>query len=119
MLEEINIQIENAKKQVAQKHVLEKKLEELKKELYKSEKALNELETNLIKEKRDVDNLNKLTLSNLVSTVMGNKEEKIGKEEQEYIMAKIKYDGCKSEVNSIKSNINDTISSNLMIRCVI
>lgn len=108
MLEQINIQINNAKNEVAKKYVLEKKLNDLKKELHKSEEELNKLENNLRKEKRDIDNLKKLSLSNLMSTVMGNKAEKMEKEEKEYIMAKIQYDSCQSKINSIKSNINDT-----------
>lgn len=111
MLEQINIQINNVKNELARKYVLENKLNELKTELYKWEEELDKLESNLRKEKRDVDKLKKLSLSSLVSTVMGNKEEKLEKEEQEYIMAKIKYDGCKSKVNSIKSDINQITTS--------
>lgn len=111
MIEQINTQINNAKNEVAKKYVLENKLNKLKKELCKSEEELNKLENNLTKEKRDVDNLNTLSLSNLISTVMGNKAEKMEKEEQEYIMAKIQYDSSKSKVSSIKSNINETIKT--------
>ncbi|MGX4599535.1 hypothetical protein [Faecalimicrobium sp. JNUCC 81] len=109
MIEQINTQLNNVKNEVAKKYVLEKKLNDLKKELHKSEEELNKLENNLRREKRDVDNLKTLSLSNLVSTVMGNKAEKMEKEEKEYIMAKIQYDSCQSKVSSIKSNINDTI----------
>ncbi|WP_042273458.1 hypothetical protein [[Clostridium] dakarense] len=108
IIEQINIQINNAKNEVAKKYVLENKLNDLKKELHKSEEELNQLESNLRKEKRDVDKLKTLSLSNLMSTVMGNKAEKMEKEEKEYIMAKIQYDSCQSRVSSIKSSINDT-----------
>ncbi len=108
MLEQINTEINNTKNEVAKKHVLENKLNDLKKELYKSEEELNKLENNLRKEKKDVDKLKTLSLSNLISTVMRNKAEKMEKEEKEYIMAKIQYDSCKSKVSSIKSNIDET-----------
>lgn len=107
MLEQINIQITNAKNEVAKKYVLENKLNELKIELQKAEEELANLENNLKKEKRDVENLKKLSLSNLISTVMGSKPDKMEKEEKEYITAKLQYDKCQSNVNLIKSNIND------------
>lgn len=105
MLDQINKQLDIIKNELAKKHVLEKKLEELKKDLSISEGVLYQLEQELKKEKRDVDNLKKLSLSNIVSTVMGNKDEKIQKEEQEYIMAKIKYDNCQSKVHLITSDM--------------
>lgn len=107
MLEQINIQITNAKNEVAKKYVLQNKLNDLKIELQKAEEELTNLENNLKKEKKDVDNLKKLSLSNLISTAMGSKADKIEKEEKEYLMAKLQYDKCQSNVNLIKSNIND------------
>lgn len=107
MLEQINIKINKVKDELAKKYVLENKLNDLKKELFKGEEELSQLEHSLTKEKRDVDNLKKLSLSNFLSTVKGNKEEKLQKEEQEYIMAKIKYDSCKSRVNLIKADIRE------------
>lgn len=107
MLEQINTKINKVKDELAKKYVLENKLNDLKKELFKGEEELSQLEHSLTKEKRDVDNLKKLSLSNFLSTVKGNKEEKLQKEEQEYIMAKIKYDSCKSRVNLIKADIRE------------
>lgn len=107
MLEQINIKINKVKDELAKKYVLENKLDELKKELFKGEEELSILEDSLSKEKKDVDNLKKLSLSNFLSTVKGNKEEKLQKEEQEYIMSKIKYDSCKSRVNLIKADIRE------------
>ncbi|MGL5692690.1 MAG: hypothetical protein ACRCXA_01340 [Peptostreptococcaceae bacterium] len=110
MLEEINIKLNNAKSEVAKKYVLENKLEDLKKELHKGEMQLRDLEESLRKEKRDVDNLKKVSLSNIMSTVMGNKAEKMEKEEREYVLAKIQYDNCFSKVRMLKSDINNVIS---------
>ena len=109
MLEEINHKINYIKSEVAKKQVLEDKLNDLNKELYKSESELNDLENKLKKEYEDVEKLKKLSLSNILSTIMRNKEERMEKEEKEYLMAKIKYDNCNSKVKLIKSNINNLI----------
>ncbi|MCR8743937.1 hypothetical protein [Romboutsia lituseburensis] len=110
MLDQINIQINNAKNEVAKKYVLENKLNGLKLELKTAEEELTNLENNLRKEKKDVDNLKKLSLSNLIYTVAGNKADKMEKEEKEYVMAKLQYDKCQSNVNLIKSNISNITS---------
>ncbi|MGL5329588.1 MAG: hypothetical protein ACRDD7_09985 [Peptostreptococcaceae bacterium] len=110
MIEQINIKLNNAKSEVAKKYVLENKLENLKNELHKGEAELRNLEESLRKEKKDVDNLKKVSLANIMCTVMGNKAEKMEKEEKEYVFAKIKYDNCFAKVNLLKSDINDVIS---------
>lgn len=107
MLEDINKQINNIKDKVAKKHVLESKLNNLNKQFYKSESELKDLECKLQKELDDVENLKKLSLSSIMSTIMRNKDEKMEKEEKEYLMAKLEYDKCISKVNLLKLNIND------------
>ncbi|WP_122640569.1 MULTISPECIES: hypothetical protein [unclassified Romboutsia] len=107
MLKDINNRIREIKNEVAKKQVLEKKLNELKTDLYKSESDLSDLEYKLKKELNDVEKLKKLSLSSIVSTIMNNKEMKIEKEEKEYITAKIEYDKCNSKVILLKKNISD------------
>ncbi|MDU2198084.1 MAG: hypothetical protein E7E21_06685, partial [Peptostreptococcaceae bacterium] len=71
---------------------------------------LKELEYKLNKEFDDVEKLKKLSLSNIISTIMKNKDEKMEKEEKEYLMAKLEYDQCESKIKSLKVNINTTTS---------
>ena len=55
----------------------------------------------LAKEKCDVDKLHKLSLAALFFETLGNREQKIQKEQQEFLSAKLKYDNCKSSIASI------------------
>ena len=110
MLEDINKQINDIKEEIAQKQVLENKLNDLNKELCKGKEELKELEYKLNKEFDDVEKLKKLSLSNIISTIMKNKDEKMEKEEKEYLMAKLEYDQCESKIKSLKVNINTTTS---------
>lgn len=110
MLEDINKNINDIKEAIAQKQVLENKLNDLNKELCKGKEELKELEYKLNKEFDDVEKLKKLSLSNIISTIMKNKDEKMEKEEKEYLMAKLEYDQCESKIKSLKVNINTTTS---------
>lgn len=114
MLRDINIKINQIKEQVAEKKVLEKKLADLDENLKMHECELRDLEEILNKELNDVEKLKKLSLSSIMSTLMRNKEEKLDKEEKEYLMAKLKYDDCLSRLNSLKnskSRIESRLSS--------
>lgn len=104
MLKDINIKINQIKEQVAEKKVLEEKLDNLEKEFSMYECELRDLEEMLNKELRDVEKLKKLSLSSIMYTIMRNKEEKLEKEEQEYLIAKLKYDDCSSRINSLKNS---------------
>ncbi|WP_297130573.1 hypothetical protein [Terrisporobacter sp.] len=106
MLEDINKEINQVKNEVAQKNVLENRLKELDEELHKSEIELKNLETQLEKELDDVEKLKKLSFASIVSSLMRNKEEKLEKEEKEYLMAKIKYDNYNSKVKSLREQIS-------------
>ncbi|MEG0857318.1 MAG: hypothetical protein RSG52_12660 [Terrisporobacter sp.] len=106
MMEDINIKINKVKNDIAERNVLEKKLNDFKKDCCNKEEELANLESQLKKELKDVENLKKLSLSSVMSTIMGNKGSKMEKEEQEYLMAKIKYDQCKSRVDLLKEDIS-------------
>ncbi|MEG0132604.1 MAG: hypothetical protein RSA29_06670 [Clostridium sp.] len=105
MLKDINSQINKVKENLASKHVLEGKLSKMKIQLEADEKELKELKSNLKKEHRDVEKLEKLSLANLIATVMKNKDEKLEKEEHEYLMAKIKYDDQSAKIALLGENI--------------
>lgn len=104
MLRDINVKINQIKEQVAEKKVLEKNLVDLDENLKIYECELRGLEETLNKELNDVEKLNKLSLSSIMSTLMRNKEEKLEKEEKEYLMAKLKYDDCLSRLSSLKNS---------------
>lgn len=112
MIKEINEKLIKLKEEIVLKKILDKKLKNLSLQLEKDKSELYELEVNLKKEYKDVEKLKKLSFASILATVMSNKDEKLEKEQQEYIMAKIKYDEFSSKVELLKENI-ESIKSRL------
>ena len=65
-------------------------------QLNRAQEKSKKLEKILKKEENDVTKLEKLSLTGLFATILGNKEQKIKKERQEFLAAKLKYDTNKS-----------------------
>ncbi|MEG2290778.1 MAG: hypothetical protein RSC24_12460 [Clostridium sp.] len=105
MLREINEKINRIKEDLASKYILEDKLKNYKKQLEDDKNDLRLLEKSLKKEHKDVEKLEKISFTNLFSTLMKYKDEKLEKEQHEYLMAKIRYDEHISKVNLIEENI--------------
>ena len=78
---------------------------EAKERLNTKENRSAELKKTLEKELRDVEKLEKLSLSSLFYRILGNKEEKQEKERQEYLKAKLQYDEALEEIKLIAENI--------------
>ena len=105
MYNEINKKLEKSKESIKLKKILKREIDILENQLEKDEKKLYDLEKVLKKEKKDVDNLNKLSVSNIIATVLNNKENKLEKEEQEYLMVKLKYDELLASINILKEDL--------------
>lgn len=95
------------KEKVEQKNRIKNQLEQVKNELAVSTKKLEKLKIQLKKEFDDVQRLEGNGISALFYSFLGNKVEKLDKERQEYVAAKLKYDQCRHEIESIKDEIND------------
>lgn len=70
-------------------------------------KALEQLRITLAKELKDVEKLEKLSISNFIATIMNNKDEKLEKEHEEYFKAKLKFDEQSAKVNMIDRNLEN------------
>ena len=105
MYNEINKKLEKLKESIKLKKILKREIDTLEDQLEKDEKKLYDLEKVLKKEKKDVDNLNKLSVSNIIATVLNNKENKLEKEEQENLMVKLKYDELLASINILKEDL--------------
>lgn len=116
MLRELNEKINKVKDDLASKEILEKKLEKYKVQIEADENKLRELGISMKKEYKDVEKLEKLSLVNLISTLMKNKEVKLEKEQREYLMAKIKYDEHTNKVTLFKENIENIKARLLSLR---
>ncbi len=80
---------------------LQGKLENLKININKKQNILHSLEENMIKELKDVDKLQKISVSSLLYMLMSKKDEMLYKEQKEYIEAKSKVEECTKELNML------------------
>ncbi|MEG0238109.1 MAG: hypothetical protein RR628_00705 [Clostridium sp.] len=113
MFIEINKKLREYKDSIILKESLEDKLKKLEETLNLKKKEQRYLKSLLDKEEKSVKRLENLSIYKLIATVLRNKNRKIKKEEEDYIISKIQYEECLSmihgyekEYNSIKSRIN-------------
>ena len=107
MLERLNTQIVEVKERLREKQRLTNRLNRTQDSLVNEKKRLRELEKSLLKENLDVKKLESLSLTGLFYTVLGNKEQQIEKERQEFLAVKLKYDQCKNSAEAIEEDVNE------------
>lgn len=105
MLNDIDIELRKLKEEIALKGVLQNKYNNLEAQLERTTRELYDLEKTLNREYDDVEKLKSITLTNLIATIMKNKHEKLDKEQQEYLKAKLEYDECNSSVQLMKDEM--------------
>ena len=105
MLNEINIKLKKLKNDVSLKSTLNCDIEMLDNNLNKEEKELRYLERQLNKEKKQMDDLNKLSISNIFTSIFKNKKSEKENQEKEYLDAKVKYEKQLLIVNSLREKI--------------
>ena len=74
-------------------------------ELAAQRQRLAQLEAQLRKEERDVKALEGISLTNLFRTVLGDKEQRLDKERQEFVRAKLRYDAAQSAVARLEEEV--------------
>jgi len=92
MNNELERRIQEAREKRDMAMRIKEKLEAVKNDLSQSTQRKMELAVILGRERRDVENLKHLSLANVFATIMGNKDEKLDKEQQEYLAARIEYE---------------------------
>ncbi|HEY8362453.1 MAG TPA: hypothetical protein VIK77_06160 [Tissierellaceae bacterium] len=104
---EINEEIYLLKEQLRAKEKLESLRNMAVEEFRKNQIILEDLKVKLQKEKKDVAKLESTTLSSFFYSVIGKKDEKLDKEMEEYLAAKIKYDEHVVAMNELKKLIDE------------
>lgn len=106
MFEEINKKLQELQEDIYRGKNIEIMLGNLREQLFDQEKRQTSLEEELNKENLDVEKLNKMTMSAIIYTVLGSKEGKIEKEQQDVLAAQLKLDDINRQVNETKSRIS-------------
>ncbi|MDU4937330.1 MAG: hypothetical protein E6X34_02610 [Clostridium sp.] len=110
MFEDINRELRECKDNILLKETLEEKLVTLEDTYYKKNKVLERLEEKLNKEFKDVEKFNKISVVNIIGTIFNFREEKLYKEEQEYLEAKLRYEEYRVTVEELKNDLETTKS---------
>ncbi len=92
-------------KLVIEKQSIQNKLNELSFQKTDLENRIDEMKKIMEKEQKDVDKLENFSLSAIISDLLGNKEEKLNKERKEAYEAKMKYNSCVIQLQSVNSDI--------------
>jgi hypothetical protein len=112
MFESLNQEIMTLREELRNKKRLLDRIQHLDKGIENQTNKLYELEHEMEMEKADVEELENLTVTKLVATLLRNKESKLEKEKREYIVAKLKYEECLSLVEALrgeKAHINEAL----------
>ncbi len=105
MYEELNNRLSDIKQKLRDRQKLLADIERTQQSLSDQQSRLRELKTILDKEKADVDKLKGLGLASLFHAVLGDKDERLQKEKQEYLAARLKYDECGYSVSALERDI--------------
>lgn len=88
---------------------LSKRIENLEKIVLEVKNRTSQLETQYLKEARDVEKLTSLSFTNFISTLLKNKEGQLEKEEYEAYEAKKKWDAMKFEVYQLEKELEELV----------
>jgi len=105
MFEELNNQLIETKEKLRTKNRLDKTLSEAKSNLIQEKERLKKFEAELKKEESDVRKLEGLSLTGMFHQMLGSKDQKLNKEKQEVLAAKLKYDQGKHSVSALEREI--------------
>lgn len=105
-IKDINDKLLRIKAGLREKERLEKMLENAIRHKRELEVKKAELFKQLQREEKDVKKLEGMSLSNFINTILGTKWEKLDKEKEEAIAAKLKYDAVCEELNDLIEDIN-------------
>ncbi len=110
MFEALNKRMEEVKEAQRLKQKWESKLHHFIQLKQEASVKSSDLKEHLDREKVDVEKLEGMTLTALMSTLAGTKEEKLQKEKQEVVTAKLKYDEAVEAVKSLEQEREVCIS---------
>ena len=98
----LNAEIAEVRAAIARRKKMKTHLKRIRSELTYRRRQLATLTSSLRKEKRDVNKLEHLTVRTLFKSILGNLEEQLQIERQEYLTAVLKYNECVDIVDALE-----------------
>ena len=90
---------------IIEKQSIQNKLNELMNQQSNLTTNIDEFKKNMNKEQKDVERLENMTLTSILTNLFDNKEEKLNKERKEAYEAKLKYDSSIMQYQSVNADI--------------
>lgn len=106
-MSDLNKRLFEAKERLQKQRKYEEHLKRLNDLLREKERKMHALKSQLVKEKKDVEALEKFTLTNIFYTITGRKLEKLDKEQEEVVASQIQYTEALNAVEDIKREIRE------------
>ncbi len=116
MFEQINKELEELQQGIYRYRRIDSMLKNLQTQLDSQESRQYDLEQELKKENLDVEKINKMGVSALFHTILGNREKQIEKERQEALAAQLKYDDITEQIEDTKRQISELRSERSELR---
>lgn len=107
MFKDINKKLRDVREKLRYKKKWEQHLTELQLIYDQRMVEVKQLKYQWLKEKRDVEKLESISLSNFFYTITGRKLEKLDQEQQEEIKAKFKYEAKTREIEELKKEMEE------------
>jgi chromosome segregation ATPase len=104
-IENIEEKIAAASARIERRKHTESKLQQARLSLQSERKRLADARAILLREEKDVRGLETLTMASILYSLAGRKDEKIDKEKQEFLAAKLKYDQATFAVNVLEADV--------------
>ncbi|MBP2078046.1 hypothetical protein [Oceanobacillus polygoni] len=107
MYEAINEQLIRVRSAMSKKKKWEIQLADYERELIEIEMEISRLEKQVIAEKKDVQKLERIGITNLIQTLFGSKHEKLRQEKQEVIAIQLQLEEAEKTKHEISDSINE------------
>jgi chromosome segregation ATPase len=107
LFEDLNARMAELKEKGRNQEKWQHRLKSLQQELSGLQEERNRWQKKLAAEEEDVRKLSAMSLSNLLATVLGNKAEKLDREQREVLEAKVRYDAAESAVRDMERQISE------------
>lgn len=105
LFEDLNARMAELKEKGRNQEKWQQRLKNLKQELTGLQEERNRWQKKLAAEEEDVRKLSSMSVSNLLATLLGNKAEKLDREQQEVLEAKMRYDAAEAAVRDMERQI--------------
>ncbi len=106
MFTDLNSQLVDVKEKIRQCDRLQGQLADVERSLAQEDGRLENLEAQLKREEKDVQRLEGLSLAATFYAILGDKEQRLDKERQEFLAARLQRDQCQYAVTSLERDLD-------------